>query len=144
MLEEGKLTECPRRTSVQYTAVCRCLFENGSHICEFLPLLLCVRQCLWGNCGEGDMHDYFGWRRRPKKNQVLPSDQEIKRKYGTLERRINGELVTEASDMQQCYVLKNANGPVWKPNADGQYEITMKSNAGTNYAYWRFSSFVFL
>ena len=66
------------------------------------------------------------------------------KKFGKLEMKINGVAVTEASDMHTCYALKNKDGHVWKPNGDGQYEISAHIAGATEYSYFRVSSFIFL
>lgn len=58
---------------------------------------------------------------------------------------INGEEVTEASNMHTCFALKNKKGHVWKPNAQGKYEIKTRviaGHGGEDYNYIRFSAFV--
>ena len=101
-----------------------------------------VFQCDWGNCPKGDLHKYFGWL-PPKvpKGQTPPTEEELA-KMPKVEITVNGEQVVEASDMHTCYLLKNKNGHVFKPNKDGKYEIKVRVEENEDYSYIRFSSFV--
>lgn len=107
-------------------------------------ILACLSRCDWGKCAEGDLQPYFGYRRpKARKDKPAPTEAEIKA-MGTIEMEINGQKVTEASNMHSCYALKNSKGHVWQPNSNGQYEIRAKITNAEKYAYLRFSSFVVL
>lgn len=105
-------------------------------------VLACLSKCDWGNCKEGDFSSWFGWERpKPKKDQAPLTEAEVK-KFGTLEMTINGVPVTEKSNMHSCFALKHKDGHVWKPNANGQYEIKARLSESEKYAYLKFSSFI--
>ena len=107
-------------------------------------ILACLAKCDWGKCPAGDIQPYFGYLRpEPRKGQQGLSEAEIKA-MGKIEMVINGEKVTEASNMHSCYALKNKKGHVWQPNENGQYEIRGRISGTNDYSYLRFSSFVFL
>ena len=76
-----------------------------------------------------------------KKNSLSETDRA---KYGQLEITINGEKVTEASDMNTCYALKNHNGHIWRPNANGKFDIQIQIKDATDYSFVRISSFILL
>ena len=107
-------------------------------------IFACLPRCDFGACPPGDFYAVFGWYRATKKNEVpLTKDQEVA-KYGTMEMTINGVKVTEASDMDDCHALMNADGHRWKANANGKYEISIKLNQGAERSFLRFSSFVLM
>lgn len=107
-------------------------------------IFACLPRCDFGNCPAGDFYAVFGWYRAIKKNQAPLTKAEEATKYGTMEMTINGVKVTEASDMEDCHALMNADGHRWKANADGKYEISIKLNQGAERSYLRFSSFVLM
>ena len=91
------------------------------------------------------MKPYMGWERpQPRKDFVPPPEAEVRKQYGTLHIHINGVEVSEAANMYHCLLLKHNQGPVWKPNAEGKYEIKMEFQGGTDFAYNKFSSFILM
>jgi hypothetical protein len=100
----------------------------------------CFFQCNWGNCGPGDLHNYFGWQRPgPSKGKDPPPPPKA-----TVEMKINGVVVTEASDMHTCFALKNKDGHVWKADENGQYTIAARVTGADSYSFIHFSSFIFM
>ncbi|CAB9509111.1 expressed unknown protein [Seminavis robusta] len=108
-------------------------------------VVACLTRCDWGTCAKYDFHNYFGWTwkvdERKKKHQLVGAELES---MGQLEIKINGEKVTEASDMHTCFALKNIGGHIWFPNANGQYKIEMTIKDASAYSYVRFTSFVLI
>ena len=91
------------------------------------------------------MNAYMGWERpQPRKDFEPPPEAEVRKQFGTLHIHINDVEVSEAANMHHCFVLKHSKGPVWKPNAQGKYEIKMEMQGGTDYAFIKFSSFILM
>jgi len=89
--------------------------------------------------------NYFGSFTRPKttdKLNFVPEEEE--RAMGKVEITINGEPVTEITEMNRCVALKNKDGHTWKPNKNGQYEIEMEIKNASKYSFVRLSSFIIL
>lgn len=105
-------------------------------------IAVCLARCDWGKCRPGDMSSRFGWiEPRLRKGEEPPPPEEIA-KLGKVKIVINGEEVTEASNMDECYALRNKNGHVWKPNADGRYEIQIRIAGSSVYSFIHISSFI--
>jgi hypothetical protein len=71
---------------------------------------VCWKVCPWGQCAKGNVNEV--------QIREDPSGGEIK---------VNDVAVTDLTNFGSCQFLKGAQGHVWQPNANGQYEISMQT-----------------
>jgi hypothetical protein len=97
-------------------------------------------QCDFNKCESGDFFDYYGSFIRPR--NALPPEELAT--WGHVDITINGEPVTEATEMHRCIALKNYDGHTWKPNQNGQFEVEVEIANANKYSFIQFSSIILL
>lgn len=85
-------------------------------------IVVCFAACDWGKCPKGNLlRDQFH--------------------EGKVTVEVNGVAVANMTAIdQECELLKNDNGHMWKPNSKGRFQIRSKVNEEKSFV--RFSSFV--
>lgn len=84
-------------------------------------ILMCYKLCDWGKCPVGALGS----------NDFQP---------GKFEMKVNGASVSNLTKVQDCDLLTNPEGVMWKPNPDGKFEIMAKIAEPNSYI--RLSSFI--
>lgn len=109
-------------------------FPNDAEVEAYAPdgfspigvVVICFYKCDWGKCPKGEV-DQDGFNTKWK-----------------LE--LNGEPVSELSQMDQCFAVKTKDGFLHKPNTDGRYELRvwMAPKEGNENNFVRITSVVVL
>jgi hypothetical protein len=77
---------------------------------------VCWKACPWGKCAE----------------KIVNHDR-IRQDKTTGEIKVNDQPVIDLTNFGSCVFLKGTQGHVWQPNANGQYEISVRTTLEKGY-----------